>query len=231
MRPIAELPSKLLICLAAAAASLSAPAWSQPSRADGVYIADLREAPPELHLSSSIELRPDGRFDWRLTMGDVALSAQGEWSVDGDMIHLDNPEQVGEPAVELVSSTSDESLLLSVVLEPATARMAPALEVELEYPGNSFSRIEFEDGRVELLAADERPIAVRLTSQSLSLRTQPIEVPAAGDNVLTLRLIPADLGQAFFASQQRAFDDRGMTLDWAGFALRYDRAPVNGLGD
>jgi hypothetical protein len=104
--------------------------------------------------------------------------------------------------------------------------MASALEVELEYPDYRFARIPLADGEIRIPAGEERPIAVRLMSESISFRTQPIAVTPGGDNVLTLRLTPADLGQAFFGSQQTRFDTRGMTLDWRGIALRYNRVPA-----
>ena len=228
IRCLAELIALLMTAIAPAAVSASA---QSPSGGGEVYVADVREAPPELGLSSSIELQPDGRFHWRFSMGQLALSARGEWERGGGMIRLNNPEQVGEPAIELAGSARDAADALRVSLEPATARMASALEVELEFPDNLFARVPLGDGDVRIPAGEQRPIAVRLTSESFSFRTQPIAVAPDGDNVLTLRLVPADLGQAFFASQQKGFDDGGMTLDWRGIALRYDRAPARPAGN
>ena len=213
----------LLLAATAASASVSACAQAPPGDAE-VYVADVREAPPELGISSSIELRQDGRFVWRFTMEQLTLSAVGEWESGGGMIELTNPEQVGEPTMELTGSARDDADVLRVSLEPATARMASVLELELEYPDHYFASVAFEAGEARLPAGEERPIAVRLVSTPFAFRTQPIELAPDGDNVLTLRLVPADLGQAFFSSQSNAFDDSGMTLDWRGIALRYRRS-------
>lgn len=220
----------LLLTLAIAPPSFAVSAQT-PSPASGVYVADVSEAPPELGLSSSIELRPDGCFDWRLQMGQLRLSARGSWERDGEMIRLHNPEQVGEPAVELAASARDPTDTLRISLDPSTAPMASVLEVELEYPDNQFARIALGGGAVSLPAGEERPIAVRLMSEAFTLRTQSIEIAPDGDNVLTLRLVPADLGQAFFGSQQRGFDESGMTIDWRGIAIRYNRAATPPSGD
>ena len=171
-----------------------------------------------------IELRPDGEFGWRFTMGALTLTAQGEWRSESGMIRLSNPDQVGEPALEVASSARDAGVALRVALEPATARMASVLALQLEFPDNRFANVSLGDGEISLPAGEERPIALRLTSESVSFRTRPIAIAPGGDNVLTLRLVPADLGQAFFASQQTAFDGGSMTLDWRGIALRYNRA-------
>jgi hypothetical protein len=221
------------VLVMAVAASGPSARSAEVSNAGGseVYVADVREAPPELRLSSSIELRPDGRFDWRMQMGQLTLSASGEWERDGPMIRLHNPDQVGEPALELASATRDPADLLRVSLEPATARMASVLELELEYPGNSFMRVPLGDGAISIPAGQERPIAVRLMSEPFTIRTQPIAIAPDGPNVLTLRLVPADLGQAFFGSQQSAFDERGMTIDFRGIAIRYDRGPSGPRGN
>ena len=220
----------LLIAAAGSACSATSPQGSDVGGSE-VYVADVREAPPELGLSSSIELRPDGRFDWRMQMGQLRLSAHGEWERDGPMIRLHNPAQVGEPAIELAGASRDPADLLRVSLEPATARMASVLELELEYPGNSFMRVPLGDGAISIPAGEERPIALRLMSEPFTIRTQPIALAPDGANVLTLRLVPADLGQAFFGSQQTAFDERGMTIDWRGIAIRYDRAPSGPRGN
>jgi hypothetical protein len=58
-------------------------------------------------------------------------------------------------------------------------------------------------------------------SETFSFRTEPVAIRA--DNVLTLRLMPANLGQAFFSSQQTGFDESGFTVQWRGIAIRYDR--------
>ena len=221
------------VLLMPAAASGPATTVAQASAVGGseFYVADFRQASGELGLSSSIELRPDGRFDWRMQMGQLTLSARGEWQREGPMIRLHNPEQVGEPAIELAGASRDPADLLRVSLEPATARMASVLQLELEYPGNSYLRVPLGDGGISIPAGEEGPMAVRLMSEPFGFRTQPIELAPGGANVVTLRLAPADLGQAFFASQQSAFDERGMTLDWRGIAIRYERVPAPPRGN
>ena len=227
MNIVARWIAGCILLLTTGSASPPAPLPAQsPSSPGELYAADVHEAPPELGLSSTIELKPGGRFEWHFTMRGLTLSARGEWDRDGGMIHLGNPEQVGEPAIELAGAARDAASALRVRLEPATARMASVLEVELEYPDYRFARIPLADGEIRIPAGEERPIAVRLTSESISFRTQPIAVAPGGDNVLTLRLTPADLGQAFFGSQRTRFDERGMTLDWRGIALRYNRVPA-----
>lgn len=227
MNIVARSMAGCMLLLTTGSASPQAPLPAQsPAPAGELYAADVHEAPAELGLSSTIELKPNGRFEWRFTMRRLTLSARGEWDRGGGMIHLSNPEQVGEPTIELAGAARDAAAALCVRLEPVTARMASALEVELEYPDDRLARIPLADGEVCMSAGERRPIAVRLTSESISFRTQPIAVAPGGDNVLILRLTPADLGQAFFGSQQTRFDGRGMTLDWRGVALRYDRVPA-----
>ena len=188
-----------------------------------VYIADLRDAPAALELSSSIELQPDGRFVWQYRSGQLVLSARGEWERESDgQILLSNPEQVGQPQVEISASSRDPADIFRVLLEPATARMSSALLLELEYPGNYFATFPFEEG-VARITDSERPIALRLVSDTLSFYTFRIELAPDGDNVLTLRLIPADLGQAFFSSQRNPFDANGMRIHWLNADLRYYR--------
>jgi hypothetical protein len=202
-----------------------APAMAQSSGGAGQYVADTSGAPPELRPSSSIELRPGGQFIWRLQMGQLQLSARGDWTRDGDMLRLDNSEQVGEPELELAQSSRDAGTLLRVSLDPATTRMASVLELEVEYPGDSFAIVPISSGEVSI-PLERTPLGVRLTSASFNFRTQSVPVALNGDNNLTLRLVPADLGQAFFGSQQVRFDERGMTLVWRGIALRYKLAAL-----
>ena len=206
-----------------------ASASARPSSDRGeLYVADLHEAPG---WSSTIELHPDGHFDWRLSTGQLPLSARGEWQRDGGMLRLGNPEQVGEPGIALAASARDPANTLRVRLEPASARMASALEVELEFPDNQFARVPLGEGEVRIPAGEPRPVAVRLMSETFSFRTEPIAVAPGGDNVLTLRLVPADLGQAFFGSQQTGFDGNDMTIDWRGIALPYHRAAARRAGN
>lgn len=210
------------LLLIAAAACSPAPLSAQPGAE--LYVADVREAPADARLSSSIELQPDGHFTWRFNLGELALSARGEWQRDGAMIRLNNPEQVGQPGLEVAGGSRDPAVALRVSLEPATARMASALVLQIEYPDNVVTDVPMAGGEVTIPRGQARPIAVRLVSETISFYTDFRPIPADGDNVLTLRLVPADLGQAFFASQQTGFDGSRMTLDWRGIALRYDRA-------
>lgn len=211
-----------IMLLAAVTACSQGPVSAQPGSA--YYVADVSEAPAEARLSSMIELMPSGAFQWHFRQGDLRLSARGEWRQEGGMIRFGNPEQVGEPALEVVRSSRDPGVALRVSLDADTARMASVLVLQVEFPGNSVSDIPVAGGEVTLPAGQARPIAVRLVSETVSFTTAFTPIAADGDNVLTLRLVPADLGQAFFASQQTAFDGASMTLDWRGIALRYNRA-------
>ena len=215
----------LAIACVATAACAQAPAEGASAPRGELFVADVREAPSELGLSSSVELQPDGHFDWRLATRDLSLSARGEWERDGGMIRFSNPDQVGEPAIELAGSSRDSEVAVRVALDPATARMASVLEVEFELPDDRFIRAPLSGGGIALPSSEPRPTALRLMSESFSIRTQPIPIPPDGDNDFIVRLVPADLGQAFFGSQQTQFDGNGMTIDWRGIALRYDRAP------
>ena len=77
------------------------------------------------------------------------------------------------------------------------------------------ARWNYNSGGSNLLA--------RLVSDTLSFYTFRIELAPDGDNVLTLRLIPADLGQAFFSSQRNPFDANGMRIHWLNADLQYYR--------
>lgn len=208
--------------LIAVAACSPAAVSAQPGAA--YYVADMSEAPAGARLSSVMELRPDGQFLWRFNQGDLALSARGEWQSEGGMIRLSNPDQVGQPALEVAASARDPAVAFRVSLDPATRAMASVLVLQLEFPDNMVTDIPMAGGEVALPAGQPRPIAVRLTGDAVSFYTAFVSIAADGDNVLTLRLVPADLGQAFFASQQTQFDGQGMTLDWRGMALRYRRS-------
>ena len=213
-----------IACMATAACA-QAPAEDASAPKGELFVADVREAPAELGLSSSIELQADGHFDWRLTTRQLSLSARGDWERDGNMIRFSNPDQVGEPAIELADSAQDSEVAVRLALDPATARMASVLEVEFELPEDRFVRAPLSGGEIALPSTEPRPIALRLMSEAFSIRTQPIVIPPQGDNSFIVRLVPADLGQAFFGSQQTQFGSNGMTIDWRGIALRYDRMP------
>lgn len=208
----------LLVMAACGPASVSA----QPGASR--YVADFSAAPAGARPSSSIELRPDGQFEWRFNQGALALTARGEWRSEGGMIRISNPEQVGQPALEVASSSRDPAVALRVTLEPATARMASVLVLQVQFPDNVVIEVPLAEGEASFPRGQDRATAVRIVSETVSFYTPFLPVAADGDNVLTLRLVPADLGQAFFASQQTSFDGASMTLDWRGMALRYNRA-------
>lgn len=222
------IPTAVLLWLAAACSAPAQP--SEPAASGGeLFVADVREAPPEMGLQSSIELKPDGTFDWRFSTRELALSAHGNWHRDS-MLHLENPDQVGEPSVELAASARNPGEAVRIALDPATRPMASVLEAELEYPDDVFARVPLTGGWFSIPAGEDRPVAVRLFSEAFSFRSQPIALAPDGDNDLTLRLVPADFGQAFFGSQQTGFDAEGMTIDWRGIALRYNRAAPRDAG-
>lgn len=222
------IPTAVLLWLAAACSAPAQPGGGE-TKGGELFVADVREAPPEMALQSSIELKSDGTFDWRFSTRELALSAHGNWHRD-NMLHLENPEQVGEPAIELAASARDPAETVRIALDPATRPMESVLEAELEYPGDVFARVPLTGGWFSIPAGEDRPVAVRLFSEAFTFRSQPIVLAPGGDNDLTLRLVPANFGQAYFASQQTGFDAEGMTIDWRGIALRYNRAPARAAG-
>ncbi|WP_114953844.1 hypothetical protein [Sphingosinicella terrae] len=200
---------------------------SGPRGFAGRYVADFSDAPPSLGWTSAIELKPDGTFLWNFATRELDLSARGRWCRDGpDRLDLTNEEAVGSPEVQLAQSSRDGGEGVLVSLEPDSREATSHLGVEAEYPDGYHERFRFRDFQVRLPSSPQRPlVAVRLVSDAFTYRSWPIEVTRDGDNVLGLRVVPANFAQAAFGSQAGDVRDGRLTIHWWGYAIPYDRAP------
>lgn len=205
---------RFFLGLAALALGSAAPAQSGP---EGLYVTDTMET------ASALELAPDGRFRWMLTVGALDMTAEGRWRRDGNDVLLDTEPPVEPPRFEFLGAGREQAPGLVVRVAGPRGRTPEYLDAEAEYDSGApgYAHLDEDAYRFEP-APGRRILAIRVGSHGFRFWSERYPVPADA-NQMRFRFFPGDLGRANFRAERATIDGDSLTLNVLGGPVRYLR--------
>ena len=193
------------------ALALAAPAPPANPSVAGIYEIH------QMEMAGGLELQPNGHFRYGFTYGAVDEEAEGDWSFDGQAVHLTSRPMPKEPTFDLVRDTLAPKCTLTVSVDWGRFGWSSAPDLLVAYAG--------APKELHVLQADERG-SVHLENCAVTtimpvvpmfgVAGAPISLSPTTGHKLALRFVPNDLGHVGFHDEPLKLD--GSTLVWE----RYD---------
>lgn len=201
---------RLMLLLLSPLLAAPAPAAPQPSVA-GLYEIH------QMEMAGGLELQPGGHFRYAFTYGAIDEESEGDWTFDGQVVHLTTRPMPNEPTFELVRDTPAPKCTLSLSVDWGKFDWSSAPDVLVAYEGSP-KELHFlkadESGAVHL--EDCAVTTVMPLVPMFDVPGEPLQLSPATGHRLSLRFRPNDLGHI-------AFRDKPLKLDGSGLEMeRYD---------
>lgn len=216
-------------CVAAAAALLAVPlpafgqtpppASAKEDSVAGDYVHS------QMELVAGLRLRPDGTFEYGLTVGSHDERAQGRWSRAGDRIALVSAPRPVEPAIVAGPIHTAPGAPFSIRLLGPDGQDIPAIDVRIDFDSGPPLESYLPGGPWSLPPGEKRaPRFVTFHKESYRLRSKPLPLSGAAGTVATFRLIPNDWGVVDLTGAYLEIDGKDLILSRPEGSLRFGRA-------
>ena len=187
-------------------------------------------APPAGHyrlqgepdVASEIILHTDGRFQYFLSAGALDEHAEGRWTREGSVIHLQTLPKPKPAVFNLAQSAKSSEYPLSVKVTWPDGRGIPSVDLRVIFDsGEPVTGYTQEYGWS--LSGDERrvPKSLQLAVPMHGLVSQVFALDPATANALTFVLTPNDLGVVDFGSVPVTIAEDRLVMQRDGAALNY----------
>ena len=209
---------QFILAFAALALCAAAPPLGHPP-VEGLWSANIMET------ATALEIRPDGRFRWLLSVGALDLEAEGLWTRrdDGSLLLNSDPPVVA-PSFELLRTGRDDRGGVLVRVADEKGRAPVFLDVVAEYADGTSELAQLKAGEHRFSAEANRPIvAIRVVSAPFDLVSERFPVDPAAGNVLDVRFHPNQIGRADFRDVPVRVEPGALVMTWRGEQLRYTR--------
>ncbi len=149
----------------------------------------------EMELAAGLWLKPDGTFEYFLTVGSLDEAAAGRWTATGDRIVLINDPVPVPPTITRGSAKLDPATTLRLQVVLPSGRGVQAVDVVVGFdsgdPEQGYTQTEGWQ-----LPEDEKrkPQWVQLSMSSYGLVSPRFSIDVSRANALTFTLTPNDIG-------------------------------------
>ncbi len=194
---------------------LAAPAIPSPA---GRY--EIRQ----MEMGGGLELQPDGHFRYALSYGAIDEESEGEWTFDGQNVHLTTRPTPKEPTFDLVRDTPAPKCTLSLSVDWGRFGWSSAPDVLVAYAG--------APRKLHLLQADEKG-DVHLDNCAVTtviplvpmfrVPGDPLKLSPATGHKLSLKFRANDLGRAAFRNEPLKLDGAGLVMERYDAEIRFLR--------
>lgn len=201
------------------AASPPAPSKTLP----GLYVTN------QMEMAGALELRRSGHFRYQFEYGAVSESAEGEWTVEGNTVHLTSNPMPREPDFLVVRDDSAPAGELYVAVEESELGTWTPLTVQLMVEGIDRPIFAYadDDGRVE--APEGRRIdAVKMLMPAYDTGGDPVRLAPDRGHRLLFRLEQNDMGKAAFRSEPLKVEHSAMIMHRYDAEIVFRRAKQRG---
>ena len=179
----------------------------------------------QMELAAGIRLKPDGTFEYGLTVGSLDESARGRWTVDGKRIELTSVPRPVAPTITAgpVETAPGQPFAIRVV--GPNGRDVPGIDFTIEFDSGDPLRDYVPGGPWSLPAAERRtPRFIRFEKRSYRIRSERLPLDAAAGRVATFVLTPNDFGVVDLTGVPAEIDGKTLTLHRAEGTMSFRRA-------
>jgi hypothetical protein len=193
-------------------------AASAPAGVAGLYRSQ------QMEIGAALELRADGHFRYQLDYGAVSEGAEGDWTLDGDIVRLTSKPMPTEPSFDLVRDATAPKCTLSLTVDWGKFNWSSAPNVLVAYDG--------APRELHFLQADERGnvhlencavTTVMPLVPMFGVPGAPLKLSPATGHRLSLRFRPNDLGRAAFRGEPLKLDGSALVLERYDTQIRFLR--------
>ena len=194
---------------------LAAPAIASPAGRYEIH---------QMEMGGGLELQPNGHFRYALSYGAIDEESEGDWTFDGQTVHLTSKPMPVEPTFDLVSDTPAPKCALSLSVDWGKFNWSSAPDVLVTYEGSPkvlhFLQAD-EKGTVHLencAVATLIPLVPMFGVPGETLKLSP-----ATGHRLSLRFRPNDLGHVAFRDEPLKLDGTGLLMERYHAEIRFLR--------
>jgi len=199
--------------------SPASPDPAPPTSVAGDYVHS------QMELVAGIRLRPDGTFEYGLTVGSLDERAQGRWTAVGKRIELTSDPRPIAPTItaDRVDAAPGEPFAIRV-LAP-NGRDVPGIDLSVEFDSGE-PLISYLAGGPWSLPPEERrtPRFVTFSETSYRLQSERLPLKAEAGTVATFRLTPNDFGVADFTGVYADIEGESLILHRPEGVMRFRRS-------
>ena len=178
----------------------------------------------QMEMAGGLELQPNGHFRYAFTYGAIDEAAEGDWSFDGDSVHLTSKPMPKEPTFDLVSDTVAPkcTLLLSVDWGKFNWSSAPDVLVAYERAPRELHFLQADDkGAVHLENCAVTEVVPLVPM--FQVPGEPLKLSPATGHRLALRFRPNDLGHIAFRDEPLKLDGSSLVMERYDAEIRFLR--------
>lgn len=178
-------------------ALLMAAAQPAPSKTlPGLYVTS------QMEMAGALELQRSGHFRYQFDYGAVSESAEGNWTLDGNTVHLTSNPMPREPDFAVVRDDSAPAGQLYVAVEESDLGTWTPLTVQLTVDGIGRPVFAYADDDGKVDAPEGRRItAVKMLMPAYETGGDPVQLAPDRGHRLLFRLESNDMGKAAFRSE------------------------------
>ena len=194
---------------------LAAPASPSPAGRYGIH---------QMEMAGGLELQPNGHFRYAFTYGAIDEESEGDWTFDGQAVHLTTRPMPNEPSFDLVSDTPAPKCTLSLAVDWGKFNWSSAPDVLVTYEGSPkvlhFLQTD-ESGTVHL--ENCAVTTVMPLVPMFQIPGKPLKLSPATGHRLSLRFRPNDLGHIAFRGEPLKLDGSGLEMERYDTRIRFVR--------
>ena len=195
-------------------------AAAEPAQSSVAGVYEIRQ----MEMAGGLELQPNGHFRYALTYGAVDEESEGDWTFDGQAVHLTTRPMPKEPTFALVGDSAAPKCTLSVSVDWGRFNWNSPPDVLVSYEGSP--------GELHLLRTDENGTlhpdncavtSVRPLVPLFEVPGAPLRVSPTIGHRLSLRFVPNDLGHIAFRAEPLKLDSNALVLERYDADIRFLR--------
>jgi len=175
-----------------------------------------------MEVGAALELQKNGHFRYQLDYGAVSEHAEGDWTFDGNAVHLTTKPAPRQPSFELVRDDPAPVGQVSMAVEPPGFGDGYRLDAIATDIAGQKGRVTTDDeGRVK--AGDHKLTAIDPLVPVYGTVAGHFPLGADRGHRLLLRFHANDLNTAAFANEPLALTPGGLVLDRYDSEIRFIR--------
>jgi hypothetical protein len=178
----------------------------------------------QMEMGGGLELEANGHFRYGFAYGAVDEESEGDWSFDGQVVHLTTRPMPVEPTFDLVSDTAAPKCTLSLSVDWGKFGWSSAPDLLVAYEGTpkQLHRLQADDkGMVHLENCAVTTILPIVPM--FGVPGAPLKLSPATGHKLSLRFRPNDLGHVAFRNEPLRLDGAGLVMERYDTQIRFLR--------
>lgn len=181
----------------------------------------------QMEMAVGLDLRADGRFDYGLSYGALDESANGTWSLDGNVVLLTSGP-VTPPKFVLIEQRPAPDGKMHLVLDLPKGWTKQYFDAEIGLADGRFVGGQLSDDSDAIsLAPGDRPVSLRLALGVYELRSDAFRLDGTAASTIHVRFDPNDLGKVAFAKTPLRIDGKTLTFDRYGRSIVFRRVSTS----